>query len=106
MTKRPGRAGIRADWTPSMELRANLEGQQVKCLIASEGHLWMRGWFDRFPRAVRRRLAESNFNICPACMDAETRRAANQRREIKPSVATYLAVIEAIEQKLGCEPRR
>src|SRR6476620_4526394 len=31
----------KADWTPTMEQRAGLEGRQVKCLIASEGHLWM-----------------------------------------------------------------
>jgi hypothetical protein len=91
---------VRADWTPTMEQRADIEGRQVKCLIASEGHLWMRGYFDRFPSAVRHRLAESAFNICPACMDEEARMTASQRNETKPTVATYLAVIEAIEQKL------
>ena len=38
-----------ADWTPIMEQRADLEGRQVKCLIASGGHLWMQGYFDQFP---------------------------------------------------------
>ena len=85
----------KADWTPTMEQRADLEGRQVKCLIASEGHLWMRDYFDRFPSVVRRRLAESAFNICPACMDEE------QRKETKPSVSTYFRVIEAIERKLA-----
>ena len=37
----------KAGWTPTMEQRADLEGRQVKCLIASEGHLWMRNYFDR-----------------------------------------------------------
>jgi hypothetical protein len=90
----------KADWTPTMEQRADLEGRQVKCLIASEGHLWMRNYFDRFPSGVRRRLAESAFNICPACMDKEAHTAARQRKEIKPSVGTYFRVIEAIERKL------
>jgi hypothetical protein len=54
----------KADWTPTMEQRAGLEGRQVKCLIASEGHLWMQHYYDRFPGAVRRRLAASPFNIC------------------------------------------
>ncbi len=63
-------------WTPTMEQRAGLEGRQVKCLIASEGHLWMQGYYDRFPGAVRQRLAASPFNICPACMDEEARRAS------------------------------
>jgi hypothetical protein len=84
-----------------MEQRADLEGRQVKCLIASEGHLWIRGYFDRLPFRVRRRLAESAFNICPACMDEEAHTAASQRKETKPSVGTYFLVIEAIERKLG-----
>ena len=94
MTAKP--KATRRGWTPTMEQRAELNGRQVKCLIASEGHLWMRGYFDRLPPAVRRRLAESRFNICPACMDEEARMAAS-----KPSVAVYFAVIESIEKKLG-----
>jgi hypothetical protein len=87
-------------WTPTMEQRAGLEGRQVKCLIASEGHLWMQGYYDRFPGAVRQRLAASPFNICPACMDEDARRAAQQRGEPKPSIATYFTVIAQIERKL------
>ena len=94
MTAKP--KAPRRGWTPTMEQRADLNGRQVKCLIASEGHLWMRGYFDRLPPVVRRRLAESRFNICPACMDEEARMAAS-----KPSVAVYFAVIESIEKKLG-----
>jgi hypothetical protein len=90
----------KADWTPTMEQRAELEGRQVKCLIASEGHLWMQSYFDRFPSVVRCRLAESTFNICPACMAKEAQMAARRRNETKPSVGTYLLVIKAIEQKL------
>jgi hypothetical protein len=90
----------KVDWTPTMERRADLKGKQVKCVIASEGHLWMRDYFDRLPSAVRRRLTESTFNICPACMDQEARRAAHQRKETKPSITTYFCVIEAIERKL------
>ena len=89
---RPTRRG----WTPTMEQRADLDGRQVKCLIASEGHLWMRSYFDRFPSAVRRRLANSPFNICAACMDIEAHRLA-----ARPTVATYFSVIAAIEQKLA-----
>jgi hypothetical protein len=47
-----------------------------------------------------RRLAESAFNICPACMDEEAHAAARQRKETKPSVGTYFRAIEAIERKL------
>jgi hypothetical protein len=91
MTKR-----VRDGWRPEMEQRADLDGRQVKCLIASSGHLWMRNYFDRFPSAVRRRLAESAFNICPACMDEEAHKAAS-----RPTIATYFSVIEAIERKLS-----
>jgi len=49
----------------------------------------MQHYYDRFPGAVRRRLAASPFNICPACMDEEARREAHQRGETKPSIVTY-----------------
>lgn len=88
-----------ANWTPTTEQRATLDGRQIKCLIASEGHLWMRDYFDWFPSVVRRRLAESAFNICPACMDKEAHTAARQRKERKPS-GTYLLVIKIIEEEL------
>jgi hypothetical protein len=91
----------RVDWTPTMEQRSSLEGRQLKCLIASEGHLWMRGYFDKLPPVVRHRLAESDFNICPACMWFETRRAAS-----KPRAADYFAVIESIEKKLAEERQK
>jgi hypothetical protein len=91
---------VRADWKPNMEQRAGLEGRQVKCLIASEGHVWMRSHFDLLPRSVRHRLAESRFNICPACMDEEARKAAPKR---VPTIATYFKVIEEIERKLAEE---
>ena len=89
MTKR------KTDWTPTMAQRADLDGRQVKCLIASEGHLWMEGYYDEFPKAVRKRLAVSPFNICAACLEIEVR--ARTRR---PSVDAYFAVIAQIERKL------
>jgi hypothetical protein len=67
-----------------MEQRAGLEGKQVKCLIASEGHLWMRDWFDRFPAPVRKRLAESVHIICATCMDEDAHELAAQQGERKP----------------------
>jgi hypothetical protein len=47
------------------------EINQTFCLIATGGHLWMRGYFDSLPVVVRRRLRESPFNICPACLVTE-----------------------------------
>jgi hypothetical protein len=83
-----------------MQERAGLEGKQVKCLIASEGHVWMRGFFDRLPRPVRSRLANSDHNICPACMTEEAAALAVQRGERRPSITTYFDAIKIIESEL------
>jgi hypothetical protein len=91
---------VRAGWTPSMEQRADLDGWQVKCLIASEGHRWMRDYFDCLPSPVRRRLADSPHNICPACMSEEAARVAAGQRLKRPTISVYFAVIDAIERKL------
>jgi hypothetical protein len=58
---------IRGGWSSTMEARSVLdEGKQVKCLISSAGHEWMESFFDQLPKLVRRRLADSRFNICAA----------------------------------------
>jgi hypothetical protein len=91
---------IRAGWKPGMERRAaGEEGRQVKCLIASEGHLWMRGYYDRLPRLVRRRLTESPFNICPACLTEEARRLRLAKRS-RSRTQTFFDAINAIERQL------
>jgi hypothetical protein len=82
-------------WSATMEQRANLEGRQVRCLTADEGHVWIH-YYDLLPPIVRQRLAESAFNICAACMTIEARKVA-----ARPTVNTYLAVIAGIEQMLG-----
>ena len=46
----------KADWTPTMEQRAGLEGRQVKCLIASEGHLWMQHYYVCVPKTKSERI--------------------------------------------------
>jgi hypothetical protein len=84
----------------NMESRAGLEGRQVKCLIASEGHLWMRDFFDRLPTPVRQHLRDSNYNICPVCMDGDAHLLAAHCNERKPSIRTYLHTITIIESKL------
>ena len=60
----------------------------------------MQDYYDRFPGAVRQRLAESPFNICPACLDEEVRREALQRNAKHSSIITYFTVIARIERKL------
>ena len=49
---------------------------------------------------VRRRLANSRFNICPTCVAMDTRRNG------KPTITLYFAVIEAIERVLDQGERR
>src|SRR5262249_3980394 len=100
----PDMAKISSGWKPSMEQRADPEDRQVKCLIASGGHLWMRSYFDRLPPPVRRRLADSHHNICAACMSEEAARLAAKRGLRRLSVAIYCAAIEAIERELSREP--
>jgi hypothetical protein len=92
----------RADWTPTMEERSSLEGRQLKCLIASEGHRWMKSYFDELPPVVRQRLAESDHNICAACMAIEVW----ERTGSKPRIGDYFAMIESIEKKLTQEQQK
>jgi hypothetical protein len=87
------RRTMRDSWRPDMERPAG--DLEVHCLTNDAGHVWMHR-FDPLPPAVRRRLAESAFNICPACMDIEAHAVAGR----KPTVATYFRVIEEIERKL------
>jgi hypothetical protein len=68
-----------------------LEGKQVKCLISDEGHVWI-GAYDTMSSRVRSRLANSPFNICPACLRGEVGRRATD--------ADYFRCIEIVEQEL------
>jgi hypothetical protein len=63
--------------------------------------MWMRGYFDRLPEPVRRRLADSRHNICPACLTEEAGRTARaQGLNKRPTVTTFLDLIREIEQQL------
>jgi hypothetical protein len=93
-------AKIRTGWMPNMEQRAKPEDRQVKCLIASGGHLWMEDFFDRLPAAVRHRLADGRYNICPACFTEEAERTAATQGLRRPTIAIYIATLKAIERKL------
>jgi hypothetical protein len=74
-------------WQLSRDSRLSIEARQVICLTADQGAVWLSA-YDLLPPAVRQRLAKSAFNICPTCLTIETP---------TPTVATYLAVIQAIE---------
>ena len=87
-------------WSSTMMRRSSQEAQQVRCLTGDEGSEWLHG-LDELPPPVRRRLAESVYNICPTCVDMETRAEAKRLGLRQPTIAIYFDVIGAIEQKLG-----
>jgi hypothetical protein len=74
------------------------EINQTKCWIATGGHIWMRGYFDTLPLSVRRRLRDSPFNLCAACLVTEflplTRRRHHSRTQ------ALLAAVEVMEQEV------
>jgi hypothetical protein len=52
----------------SVQRKKNNEGGQTICLYQTGGHLWMRGYYDRLPSSVRRRLQASPHNLCAWCL--------------------------------------
>lgn len=91
---------VRSGWRADLPQRRGRDEKQVLCLTADAGHVWIH-CYDRLPPPVRRRLAESVFNICPACMDIEAHRTATARGLSRPTIRIYFRVIEAIERKLN-----
>jgi len=47
-----------------------MEAEQVRCMLGDEGHVWI-SWMDHLSPAVRERLRNASFNICPACLTVE-----------------------------------
>jgi hypothetical protein len=78
---------------------ALLDGRQVKCCTYDPGDVWIHD-LDKLPPPVRRRLANSRFNICPTCVDIDTRRNGTPRLKL------YFAVIDAIECTLDRAEQR
>ena len=90
---------VRSAWASGKGGRTDPDGKQVRCLTADAGHVWMRT-FDKLPRAVRKRLAESPRNLCPACVDIEAHNVATDRGLQRPTFRIYFDVIRAIERQL------
>jgi hypothetical protein len=57
------------------------------CLIASEGHVWMRSCFDTLHPVVQQRLRDSPYNICAGCV----------RSYGGDTIASQIAQIERME---------
>ena len=80
--------------------KQNAEINQTYCLIATGGHLWMRGYFDALPVAVRRRLRELTFNICPACLVTEVMPTVQRQHPNWPRQKLLFAAIEVMEAQV------
>ena len=79
---------------------------QTKCWIQTEGHIWMESYFDTLPRAVRRRLRDSPFNLCAACLVTKfAPQVKSQHREYSREKA-FLAGIEMMEAELRKDGKR
>jgi hypothetical protein len=91
---------ISSDWSPTMMQRSSQNAQQVYCTTGDEGSEWIHG-LDKLPAPVRRRLADSVFNICPTCVAIDARNEAWARGLRRLTIAVYFDVIEAIERRLG-----
>jgi hypothetical protein len=83
----------------STAMKRASEINQTFCLIATGGHLWMRGYFDILPASVRRRLRESPHNLCPACLVTEVLPEVQARHPGYPREKALLAAIEAMESR-------
>jgi hypothetical protein len=90
---------MRGSRPPLMKRRAGQSDDinQTFCLIATGGHLWMRGYYDDLPATVRRRLRESPFNICPACMQLYVLPEVRDRHPNWPHEKLLFAAIEVME---------
>jgi hypothetical protein len=80
--------------------KQNAEVNQTYCLIATGGHLWMRGYYDALPVAVRRRLRESPFNICPACLVIEVVPEVRRKHPNWSREKLLFAAVELMERKV------
>jgi hypothetical protein len=76
------------------------EVNQTFCLIATGGHLWMRGYFDGLPPVVRRRLRDSAFNLCPACLQTEVLPKLRAQHPEYSRERALMAAIEVMEKQV------
>jgi hypothetical protein len=62
--------------------------------------MWMKNYFDTLPPPVRRRLRDSPFNLCPACLVTEFAPKVRARHPEYSGAGALLAAIEAMETEL------
>ena len=73
---------------------------QTRCVLSTHGSIWMKGYFDTLPLAVRRRLSESPFNLCPACLQTEFLPKVQFQHSREKAL---MAAIEVMEAEVRCE---
>jgi hypothetical protein len=78
------------------------EINQTYCLIATGGHLWMADYYDTLPVSVRRRLRNSPYNLCPACLVTEVLPKV-QSKPNTPREKLLLAAVEIMEREVRRE---
>jgi hypothetical protein len=76
---------------------------QTRCWIATEGHLWMEGFFDTLPVAVRQRLRQSPLNLCPACLVTEFMPKVRSQHPQYSRERALFAAIEIMELQVRKE---
>jgi hypothetical protein len=87
-----------------MSLLQRDDENQTRCWIASGGHVWMRGYFDKLPLPVRQRLRDSSFNLCPACLLTKFLPKVSRRGQSRQQA--LFAAIEVMEDLLEVDFQR
>jgi hypothetical protein len=80
-----------------MPLQQADDENQTRCWVSTEGHIWMCGYYDTLPPGVRRRLQQSRFNLCPACLTTYFLPRARRRHR----QAGFFAAIEIMEDEVS-----
>jgi hypothetical protein len=70
--------------------------------------MWMKQYFDDLPRPVRRRLRNSAFNLCPACLVEDFMQEVRSRHPEYSRERALLVAIEVMETQVhqGTRPGR
>lgn len=76
---------------------------QVKCLIGNEGHVWIHE-YDALPAVVRKRLRNSPFNLCAACLQMFV--LPRVQRKYPTREKALFAAIEVMEAEVRKEDRK
>jgi len=82
--------------------RADDDVNQTKCWISTEGHIWMEGFYDELPAAIRRRLQFSMFNLCPACLVTKFMPQVQRQHPGYSEAKALLCAIEVMEAEVRC----